>query len=104
MAYDPHFGVEYRTADSILSHPRYPHARTVYLEKILALYGCDAFLNKLLMEAVRMVIFGVAICLEAAYREEDRDSWPTIGNLKKALSVLGLASPRRVEHVVGRLS
>lgn len=102
-AYDPHFRVDYWSADAILAHPDFPRARTTYFDRVLALYGDDIFLNKLLMEAVRIVAFAVAICMEAGYRENDRETWPTIGNLKKALALFGLASPRRIEHIVGRL-
>lgn len=102
-AHDPHFGIDYWTSEAILTHPDFPRARAAYIDKVLALYGDDPFLNKLLMEAVRMVIFAVAICMEASYREDDRNTWPTVGNLKKALALFGLASPRRIEQVVGRL-
>jgi len=102
-AHDPHFQVDYWSAESILHHPDFPHARKAYFDKVLALYGDDPFLNKLLMEAVRIVVFAVAICMEAGYRPDDRGTWPTIGNLKKALALFGLASPRRIEQIVGRL-
>src|SRR3546814_588356 len=55
------------------------------------------------MEAARTVIFVVIICMEAGYREDDRETWPTIGNLKKVLALFGLASPRRIEQLAGRL-
>lgn len=102
-AYDQQFGVKYRPAEAILRHPRFPQARATYVDSVMTLYGEDAFLNKLLMEAVRIVIFSVAICLDAAYREEDRGTWPTVANLKKALAMFGLASPRRIEQVTARL-
>lgn len=101
--HDPHFDVAYHSADAILGHPDFPKARAAYIREVLALYGHDAFLNKLLMVAARMVIFAVAICLDAGYRKEDRSTWPTIGNLKKVLALFGVASPRRIEQVVGRL-
>lgn len=102
-AYDPHFGVAYWTSSSILNHPDFASARAEYVDRTLALYGNDAFLNKLLMEAARIVIFAVAICLASGYREDDRSSWPTIGNLKKVLALFGVSSPRRIESIVGRL-
>lgn len=102
-AYDPHFAVDYWSAEAILAHPDFPRARATYFGKVLALYGDDVFLNKLLMEAVRIVAFAVAICMEAGYRPDERETWPTIGNLKKNLALFGLASPRRIEHIVGRL-
>lgn len=50
-----------------------------------------------------MVVFAIAICLEAGHREEDRATWPTVGNLKAALAMFGLTSPRRIDHILGRL-
>src|SRR3546814_10728814 len=82
-AHDLHFGVDYWPAETILSHPDFPEARRVYLDRVLALYGEDIFLNILLMEAARTVILVVIICMEAGYREDDRETWPTIGNLTK---------------------
>src|SRR3546814_8072351 len=102
-AHDLHFGVDYWPAETILSHPDFPEARRVYLDRVLALYGDDIFLNKLLLEAARTVIFVVLICMEAGYREDDRETWPTIGNLKKVLALFGLASPSRIEQLAGRL-
>ncbi|MFN3537668.1 MAG: hypothetical protein ACK4Y4_09500, partial [Brevundimonas sp.] len=99
----PTFDVAYRSAASILAHPDFPRARETYIRDVLALYGHDPFLNKLLMVAARMVIFSVVICLDAGYRAEDRSTWPTVGSLKKALATFGLASPRRIDQIVGRL-
>lgn len=100
---DPGFGVFYRTAESIRAHPDFPLARRTYIREVLALYGDDPFHNKLLMAAARMVVFAVAICLEAGHREEDRATWPTVGNLKTALAMFCLTSPRRIDHILGRL-
>src|SRR3546814_20833048 len=55
------------------------------------------------MEAARTGIFVVISCMEAGYREDDRETWPTIGNRKKVLALFGLASPRRIEQLAGRL-
>lgn len=101
--YDPASGVFYRSADSIRGHPGFPQARETYVRDVLALYGDDPFHNKLLMVAARIVVFAVAICLDAGHREDDRSTWPTVGNLKKALAMFSLASPRRIDQILGRL-
>src|SRR3546814_11139355 len=101
-AHDLHFGVDYWPAETILSHPDFPEARRVYLDRVLALYGDDIFLNKLLMEAARTVIFVVIICMEAGYREDDRETWPAIGTLKTVQALFGLATTRRIEQLARR--
>ena len=103
IIHDPQFGVPYRPADAILSHPRFAEARGLYLRGVLNLYGDDAFLNKLLLEGARQIVFGGAICLLAAYRPDDRATWPTLANLKRLLRPFGLSSDRRIEHLVARL-
>ncbi|MFN3932530.1 MAG: hypothetical protein ACK4JY_12345 [Brevundimonas sp.] len=99
----PRFDVPYRSAASILAHPDFPLARATYIRDVLALYGHDPAINKLLVVAARMVLFFVVICLDANYRVEDRSTWPTVGRLKAALATFGLASSRRIDQIVGRL-
>ena len=103
MIEDAQFGVCYRPAEAILSHPRFAEGRSLYLRGVLDLYGDDPFLNKLLLEGARQIVFGGAICLLAAYREEDRATWPTLANLKRLLRPFGLSSDRRIEQLVARL-
>lgn len=93
----------HRSTEEIAAHPRFPVARKALLEAMLALYEHDPFLNRLLLEAGRNVLFIVLICLHARYDEDDRDTWPTLGLVKAAMAAFGLASPRRVADLVGRL-
>jgi hypothetical protein len=60
----------------ILAHPDFAKAQTVFIEAILDLYEHDPFLNRLLLEAGRHVIFSV-MCFEANYNEADRATWST---------------------------
>lgn len=101
---DLEFGIPYRTAQAILAHPRFPEARSLYLRGVLNLYGDDPFLNKLLLEAARQIVFGAAICLMAAHRDDDRSTWPTLANLKRVLTPFGQSSDRRIEQIVARLT
>lgn len=102
-SHDAEFGVPYRTAQAILAHPEFAQARRLYLESLLALYGDDAFLNKLLLEGARQVVFGALICLLAAYNMADRTTWPTLANLKRVLKPFGQSSDRKIEQLVARL-
>jgi hypothetical protein len=95
---DPH-----HSPQEILSHPSFPLARRAFVDSILGLYENDVFLNRLLIEAGRHVVFMMLICMHARYREEDRPTWPTIGRLKEAMRQFDLSSSRRIEDLVGRL-
>lgn len=101
--YDEQFSVHYRAADAILAHPRFPEARRAYLKAMMNLYGEDPFLNKLLLEGARQVVFGGLICLLAAWDDADRSTWPTLANLKRLLRPFGQSSDRRIEQLVSRL-
>lgn len=103
LAEDSEFGIPFRTAQAILAHPRFPEARTMYLRGVLNLYGDDPFLNKLLLESARQIVFGATICLMAAHRADDRSTWPTLANLKRVLRPFGQSSDRRIEQLVARL-
>jgi len=91
------------SSDEILAHSRFPAARAAFVDAVLGLYEGDAFLNRLLLEAGRMVIFNTIICLHAGYDEADRTTWPTMSLLQEVMTQFGLASPRRIEDLVARL-
>jgi hypothetical protein len=95
--------IAHHSSDEILAHSRFPAARTAFVDAVLGLYEGDAFLNRLLLEAGRMVIFNVIICLHAGYDEADRTTWPTMSLLQEVMTQFGLASPRRIEDLVARL-
>ena len=90
--------------DEVLSHPRFPEARKLYLDQFLAVYGADPFLVRLLIETGRFLVFHFAIILEASHDPARRETWFTIGRLKQQIAMLGIgASERQVDHLVSRL-
>jgi hypothetical protein len=95
--------IAYHSADEILAHPRFSVAQAAYVNAVLDLYEGDAFLNRLLLEAGRAVLFANIICLHARYDEADRTTWPTMSLLQEVMTQFGLASPRRIEDLVARL-
>lgn len=103
LAWDADFDVSYWPADAILAHPRFGEARLAYFDQLDRVYGENPFLNKLMMQAGRMMLFFLIICLDAGYREEDRASWPTLANIKRMLQPMGLASSGHVSQLIGRL-
>lgn len=93
----------HHAAPEILTHPRFPIARAAMVEAMLALYEHDPFLNRLLLEVGRNVVFVVIMCLDAGYDEADRATWPTLGAVTQAMERFGIASPRRIADLVSRL-
>ena len=91
------------TLDDIISHPRLPEARKVYLDRFLAVYEGDPFLVRLLLESGRFLVFHIAAVLEAAQDLSCRETWFTISRLKEQTALFGFASGRQVDHLVRRL-
>ena len=90
-------------SQAILGDPRFPAARVAYVRAVLGLYEHDPFLNRLLMELGRFLVFATVGCLHAASDEADRETWPTMRLLKRTMNVYGdVSSPRRIEEIVAR--
>jgi hypothetical protein len=95
--------VPHLSIDAILSHPRLPEARRVYVERHLALYGRDPFLTRLLVESGRFVVNKVVLVLDAAQDPSRRETWLTMGRLKHEMAMFGLTSARQIDYLVARL-
>ena len=92
----------HRSAEEILSHPRFPTARDEFVNAILALYEHEPALNRLLLEAGRTVLFVVIMCLHARYDEADRATWPTLALDAQSTAAQGVSSPRRIHGLVSQ--
>lgn len=86
-----------------MAHPRFPAARRVYVQGILRLYEHNPFLNRLLIETGRSIVFFNILALYAAYDPSDRATWPTISLLKATVRPFGVSSARRIHDIVARL-
>jgi hypothetical protein len=93
----------HHSSEAILGHPRFPRARRVYVQGILGLYEHDPFMNRLLIETGRSIIFFNVLALHAAYDPSDRATWPTIGLLERTVRPFGVPSARRIHDLVARL-
>src|SRR5271166_3906860 len=82
----------HHSEEEIFSHPRFPIARDDFVDAILALYEYDPFLNRLLLEAGRNVLFVVIMCLHARYDEADRATWPTLALATQSTAAQGVSS------------
>ena len=90
----------FHSTGEILAHPRFPFARDEFVRAMLALYEHKPFLNRLLLETARSVLFGVIMCLYARYDEADRTTWPTLGLVTQSTVAMGVASESRVHDLV----
>lgn len=93
----------HRSREEILAHSRFPNARNALLDAMLELYEHDPFLNRLLLQVGRNVVFTVIMCLHARYDEADPATWPTLRLVKQSMTAFTLASPRRIADLVSRL-
>jgi hypothetical protein len=89
--------------EEILRHPRLADARKVFLDRLLDLYDDNPFLVRLLMERGRLSVFLMTIVLEAAQDPRRRESWVTVGRLKREMASFGLGSARHVDGLIARL-
>jgi hypothetical protein len=88
----------------LLADPRFPQARTVFLDRFLAVYGQDRFLIRLLIETGRFAVFLSTLILDAAHDPARRETWFTVGRLKRQIASLGLGtSERQVDYLIARL-
>jgi len=94
----------HRTAEQVLAHPSFAEARKLYVDGHMALYEGDARLNRLILEAGRVMLFGYVVCLHAGYVEADRATWPTVSRLKEVLAPFQAASDRQMDDIIARLA
>lgn len=95
--------VPHHSAEEILAHSHFPTARNALLRAMLMLYEHEPFLNRLLLEVGRNVLFVVIMCLHARYDEADLETWPTLRLIKQSMTGFSVASPRRIADLVSRL-
>jgi hypothetical protein len=89
--------------DGVLAHPRFAEARDAYIDRYLNFYLGDPALNKLLAEAARHVIVTFVICLTAASRHDDPQSWLTLAKLQDEVETHRVGSRGLVENIVSRM-
>lgn len=92
-----------RRSAAILAHPRYPEARRAFIDGYLDLFSHRPALNKLLVEGSRHAIIMFAICLAAEQRDDDPDTWLTLGRLQDIVVAHQVGSPGLVEALVSRM-
>jgi hypothetical protein len=105
---DPDFlrlaqGAPHLSYNEIVRHPRMAEARKLYVTHFLTLYDRDPFMARLLIETGRFLVYHIAVILGAAQDPARRETWLTIGRLKKAIAMFGVGSDRHIDQIVGRL-
>jgi len=105
---DPDFvrltrGVPHATVEEIVRHSRMAEARRLYVDRFLGIYGDDPFMARLLIETGRFLVFNLAVVLAAGHDSARRETWFTVGRLKREMAAHGLASDRQIDHLIARL-
>ncbi len=93
----------YLTYAAIVAHPELPAARKRYLDAFLAVYGDDPFLSRLLIQTNRFLLFNMAVVLGASHDPARRETWFTVGRLKRELLRIGISSDRQIDSLIARL-
>jgi len=96
-------GVPHLTIDEVVAHPRMAEARKLYVDRFLAVYDGDPFIARLLIETGRFLVFLVVVVLASGHDPARRETWFTVGRLKREIAVFGMVSERQVDHLIGRL-
>ncbi len=89
--------------EDIARHPHFPAARKAYFDRFLGLYGGDPFKVRLLIEAGRFTVYHLVAVLDAAQDPARRETWATIGLVKKTMKSMGFVSGRQIDDIIGRL-
>lgn len=92
------------SADAILSHPNFPDARAFYIEECIKVYKATTFPGKIGADAGRVTTLAIIVCLHARYAKDNRETWPTLKQLKQSVADFGFASPRLLDTFVARLA
>lgn len=95
--------IPYLNLDEVVSHPRLPQARKVYLSEFLKVYGSDPHMARLLIESARFMVFTFAIVNYAAQDPAQPETWATVGRLKKIMQAFGHSSVRQIDILISRL-
>jgi DNA-binding transcriptional ArsR family regulator len=69
----------------------------------IQLYGDNPFLVRLLLESGRFLVHLTIMLLHAAHDPDRRETWCTVGLLKRHIVGHGVASERQVSHLIARL-
>jgi hypothetical protein len=96
-------GLFFRSAEEILAHPRFPGARLAYIDAVMALYESHPAVIELMLDAGRILVFGIIMSLWGAFVEPDPETWPTVTRVKLALAPYRVASARQIDHIIARL-
>jgi hypothetical protein len=92
----------FHTAESLRAHPRFQEAVACLVDRIAALYMDDRRLRGLI-EYDRAVCFMLIVCLDAAQRMEQPESWLTLARLESILPVTRIEGGRRITELVAAM-
>jgi hypothetical protein len=92
----------FHTAESLRAHPRFQAAVACLVDEIAALYMKDRRLRGLI-EYDRAVCFMLIVCLDAAQRMDQPESWLTLARLESILPVTRIEGGRRITELVATM-
>ncbi|MGU3538123.1 hypothetical protein [Methylobacterium sp. A54F] len=103
MSRSPHPLAASPSAEAILAHPTFPEARQVFIAEHRKVCEAGVFPGRFGADVGRVTTLAVIVCLYANDRPAERDTWPTLSQLKATVARFGFASPRLIDQFVARL-
>jgi DNA-binding MarR family transcriptional regulator len=91
-----------KSAEEILAHPRFAEARRAHIQSFAGFFTGNRFLIRLLSDSASLMLAALLVGFHAAYDEEKRATWATLGRLQELLAERGVASRRRLNDLIAR--
>ncbi len=98
----PRTTVGLASPEAILGHPRFPAARAVYIDGVMALYEGHPLRLEIMRDGGRIFVYGIIMALWGDYRDDQPETWPTVSRLKQIVERFDVVSPRHVDTIVAR--
>ena len=93
---------DWQSPEKIAAHAGFLEACTMMATGLLGLYD-ESMRLRWLIEFSRYTTFSLIVCLLAGERDDDPDSWVTIGKLQRVLPSLGIPGGRNITELVSKM-
>jgi len=91
-----------KTAQEILAHPRFAEARRAHIDAVVRFFDGDRFVTEMMGDAATISLRAFLVAFEFIHDDNDPRTWGTSARVRKQIAERGLASPRRIDHLLAR--
>ena len=90
------------TAEAILAHPGFHEAKRAHLRSLTTLFLQDLATTRLMRDAGTITLRALLVGFHANHRDDVPESYATVRRIQNIIVARGLASRRRVDHLIQR--